>query len=75
MADYYIAVDENGQAYLAHHGILGQKWGIRRYQNDDGSLTEAGKARYAKSVEKATLKRFKEIRDNGFHNNSKVLKK
>lgn len=32
--------------YLAHHGILGQKWGIRRYQNTDGTLTEAGKKRY-----------------------------
>ena len=31
---------------LYHHGILGQKWGIRRYQNRDGSLTEAGKQRY-----------------------------
>ena len=31
---------------LAHHGILGQKWGIRRFQNSDGSLTSAGKARY-----------------------------
>lgn len=32
--------------YLMHHGILGQKWGVRRYQNDDGSLTDAGKRRY-----------------------------
>ena len=31
---------------LQHHGILGQKWGIRRYQNADGSLTAAGKRRY-----------------------------
>lgn len=34
--------------YLEHHGILGQKWGIRRYQNDDGSLTPEGRKRYAK---------------------------
>lgn len=31
--------------YLAHHGVLGQKWGVRRYQNKDGSLTSAGKKR------------------------------
>ena len=31
---------------LSHHGILGMKWGIRRYQNEDGTLTEAGKQRY-----------------------------
>lgn len=33
---------------FAHHGILGQKWGIRRYQNADGTLTSAGKNRYKK---------------------------
>lgn len=33
---------------LAHYGTLGQKWGYRRFQNPDGSLTPAGKARYAK---------------------------
>lgn len=31
---------------ICHHGILGMKWGIRRYQNKDGSLTAAGKNRY-----------------------------
>ena len=37
--------DLNGES-LEHYGIPGQKWGIRRYQNEDGSLTEAGKKRY-----------------------------
>ena len=32
--------------YLMHHGILGMKWGIRRFQNKDGSLTSAGRKRY-----------------------------
>lgn len=32
---------------LYHHGIKGQKWGVRRYQNEDGSLTSAGKKRYS----------------------------
>lgn len=37
------------ELYLEHHGILGQKWGVRRYQNADGSLTEAGKKRQKKT--------------------------
>ena len=36
------------QNELYHHGTLGMKWGVRRYQNKDGSLTPAGKKRYAK---------------------------
>lgn len=32
--------------FLCHHGILGMKWGVRRYQNKDGTLTEAGKMHY-----------------------------
>lgn len=37
--NYYINKDD----HLEHHGILGQKWGVRRYQNKDGSYTAAGK--------------------------------
>lgn len=34
-------------SYLAHYGVRGMKWGRRRYQNKDGSLTPAGRARYS----------------------------
>ena len=35
------------EEYLAHHGTKGQRWGVRRFQNPDGSLTAAGKLRYS----------------------------
>lgn len=37
---------------LKHWGVKGQKWGVRRYQNKDGSLTPAGQKRYNKEMEK-----------------------
>lgn len=36
--------------YLVHHGIKNQKWGIRRYQNEDGTYTEEGKRRRREEV-------------------------
>ena len=36
---------------LKHYGIKGQRWGVRRYQNADGTLTEEGKKRYGSTIE------------------------
>lgn len=45
--------------YLEHHGIKGQKWGIRRYQNYDGSYTQAGLKRYNKAIDDYNLAKEK----------------
>ena len=45
MSELCLVQDENGM-HLEHYGIKGQQWGKRRFQNEDGSLTEEGKRRY-----------------------------
>lgn len=51
--------------HLEHWGILGMKWGVRRYQNKDGSLTSEGRARYKNLTDKKTVKQvFKEKGEN-----------
>ena len=66
-------IDMNYNDYLAHHGVKGMKWGVRRYQNPDGSLTSAGKRRMRKKIssyrkslisEENYQKRKKEIETN-----------
>lgn len=50
--DYTTCYRVGGKEFeLKHHGVKGMKWGVRRYQNKDGSLTPAGKNRYGDSPE------------------------
>lgn len=49
--------------YLEHHGIKGQKWGIRRYQNPDGTLTAEGKKRYREVSDSLDMNTSHSIRD------------
>lgn len=53
MDNVYVICD--GELY--HHGIRGMKWGIRRFQKKDGSLTTAGKKRYSESEEDAAARK------------------
>lgn len=62
--------------YLAHHGILGMKWGVRRFQNKDGSYTKAGLKRYEKARDQRDkLVSDAEGRARGSEQNAKEYKK
>lgn len=61
-------------SYLEHHGIKNQKWGVRRFQNPDGSLTAAGRIRYGvQGVQKATANVGKAVFNVGKTAGSKVV--
>jgi hypothetical protein len=53
--------------YLMHHGVKGQKWGVRRYQNKDGSLTTSGKKhkKVSEKISDTSKKAIKKLQDRG----------
>lgn len=62
--ELYSFSDEDISA-LKHHGILGMKWGIRRYQNEDGTLTEEGKRKYAENYTDKQRSRDRQVYSRG----------
>lgn len=76
--DYISTTPLYDSNYLAHHGIKGQKWGVRRFQNPDGTLTAAGQKRYYGQIQNAENKNRKYMIKNGYskaHQNVESVKK
>lgn len=75
----YLREDE-----LTHHGVKGQRWGVRRYQNPDGSLTDAGKKKLKDFKEKEigklntryekTLEKYKKLSKDSTYTRSDLKK-
>lgn len=73
---------EMSEVYLAHHGVIGMKWGVRRYQDKNGNLTSAGKKKYfvdnqgnIKKIKRKNLKNFDYKKDDFYKRASKVEQK
>ena len=73
MSNIYRAWCWNDGTELYHHGIKGMKWGVRRYQNPDGTLTSAGKKRYYNKDGTLTIEGKKKYVNENFLKNRKKL--
>ena len=51
--------------YLIHYGVSGQQWGKRRYQNEDGTLTEEGRRRYLKNADQHSRDVYNHMTEDG----------
>ena len=62
-------------AALAHHGVKGQRWGVRRFQNADGTLTPAGKRHYQKADDRWVKRNASKIHDKAYKQSQREMRK
>ena len=60
--ELYHSFSDEDISVLKHHGILGMKWGVRRYQNEDGSYTEEGRRHYGMDINDKDTRKTKKMK-------------